>query len=52
MLEPVALHQTGFKVPGLAQDARGIVVSELQLESGRLDEVFRSITQPAKGAAA
>lgn len=27
MLEPVALHQTGFKVPGLAQDARGIVVS-------------------------
>lgn len=26
MLEPVALHQTGFKVPGLAQDARGVVV--------------------------
>lgn len=26
MLEPVALHQTGFKVPGLALDARGIAV--------------------------
>ncbi len=32
--------------------ARGVEVSELQLESGRLDEVFRSITQPAKGVAA
>jgi len=30
---------------------QGIPVNELQLESGRLDEVFRSITQPAKEAA-
>lgn len=29
-----------------ALKAQGIVVKELQLESGRLDEVFRSITQP------
>lgn len=27
MLEPASLHQTGFKVPGLLQDARGVVVS-------------------------
>jgi ABC-2 type transport system ATP-binding protein len=26
--------------------AQGIPVSELQLEAGRLDEVFRAITQP------
>lgn len=31
---------------------QGIPVYELQLESGRLDEVFRTITQPAKEAAA
>ncbi|MBS1214597.1 MAG: transporter ATP-binding protein [Proteobacteria bacterium] len=29
-----------------ALKARGLAVSELQLESGRLDEVFRSITLP------
>jgi ABC-2 type transport system ATP-binding protein len=28
-----------------ALQAQGIAVSELQLESGRLDEVFRTITQ-------
>ena len=27
MLEPASLHQTGFKVPGLLQGARGVVVS-------------------------
>ncbi|QXP83488.1 ABC transporter ATP-binding protein [Methylococcus sp. ANG] len=31
---------------GDALKAQGITVSELQLETGRLDEVFRSITQP------
>jgi ABC-2 type transport system ATP-binding protein len=31
---------------GDALRAQGITVSELQLETGRLDEVFRSITQP------
>src|SRR6185436_4443731 len=26
MLDPVALHHPGFRVPGLLQDARGVVV--------------------------
>ena len=45
MLEPVALHQTGFKVPGLAQDRRGVVVGThaavLLLSAERLVALLR-----------
>lgn len=35
-----------FTAVGDVLKAQGIAVSELQLEAGRLDEVFRTITQP------
>jgi hypothetical protein len=51
MLEPVALHQTGFKVPGLAQDGRGVVVGTqaalLLLGSERLVAVLRLLSEEA-----
>ncbi len=58
--DPVDQRITAFPRPGKAIFAainellktQGITVSELQLESGRLDEVFRSITQPADKEAA
>ena len=49
MLEPVALHQTGFKVPGLAQDARGVVVgthaATLLLGLDRLVALLRLLSE-------
>lgn len=49
MLEPVALHQTGFKVPGLVQDARGIVVgtqaATLLLGIDRLVSLLRLLSE-------
>ena len=45
--------KTIFAAVNEALKAQGIVVSEIQLERGRLDEVFRTITQaPAQGKAA
>lgn len=49
MLEPVALHQTGFKVPGLVQDARGVVVgthaATLLLGVDRLVALLRLLSE-------
>jgi hypothetical protein len=49
MLEPVALHQTGFRVPGLVQDARGLVVSThavvLLLGQERLVTLLRLLSE-------
>ena len=49
MLEPVALHQTGFKVPGLVQDARGVVVgthaATLLLGLDRLVALLRLLSE-------
>ncbi|MGQ0622835.1 MAG: ABC transporter ATP-binding protein [Panacagrimonas sp.] len=39
-----------FAAIGERLKAQGIAVSEIQLERGRLDEVFRSVTQPASPA--
>jgi ABC-2 type transport system ATP-binding protein len=52
-IDPQDHRLTAFPKPGRqifvavnqALQAQGIAVSELQLESGRLDEVFRTITQ-------
>jgi ABC-2 type transport system ATP-binding protein len=41
-----------FVAVGDALKERGVVVRELALEAGRLDEVFRTITQEAAGAEA
>jgi ABC-2 type transport system ATP-binding protein len=44
-----AFPRQGKHILGAVSEAlksQGVTVSELQLESGRLDEVFRSITQP------
>ncbi len=59
-IDPVDQRITAFPKPGKPIFAainellktQGIAVSELQLESGRLDEVFRSITQPTNEEAA
>lgn len=53
-IDPVDQRITAFPRPGKsiftaineALQTHGIAVSELQLETGRLDEVFRTITQP------
>jgi ABC-2 type transport system ATP-binding protein len=55
-IDPQDHRLTAFPKPGRqifvavnqALQARGIAVSEMQLESGRLDEVFRTITQGAE----
>ena len=39
-----------FNAVGELLKAQGIAVSDLQLERGRLDEVFRTVTQPAMEA--
>ena len=52
-IDPQDHRLTAFPKPGRqifvavnqALQTQGIAVSELQLESGRLDEVFRTITQ-------
>jgi ABC-2 type transport system ATP-binding protein len=59
-VDPQDNRLTAFPTPGRAifvavGDAlkeRGVVVRELALEAGRLDEVFRTITQEAAGAEA
>lgn len=52
MLEPVALHQTGFRVPGLVPDARGVVVSThvavLLLGQERLVTLLRLLSEEAQ----
>jgi ABC-2 type transport system ATP-binding protein len=60
-IDPLDQRLTAFPRPGVQifgpvgemLRAQGIAVSEIQLERGRLDEVFRNVTQaPAAGAAA
>jgi len=58
-IDPLDHRLTAFPKPGKQifgpisdlLKAQGIQVSELQLESGRMDEVFRTITQGEKAEA-